>query len=243
MIATPEVPIWRERVTAAGVVMCAGALTRASKRTLSCGIPPSCRGAGGVMAATSWPRVSVQGRLPMRRHGGVLCSRSVIALEMALRLICQPRRNRSVRVHQLKVAEAARPTRRCLRAQALVEYRPEGGDSFTTSVALVHVALGHLASLRGSCTETAHSWCMPDPRNSQTGAPRDFEGGRTGDPRFIYQPHLLLEGAAQHVGSGFAPDNPCSGHRPAFFIALSPWMPTRMASSMVRGSSLPVCSR
>src|SRR5262249_6254656 len=100
-------------------------------------------------AATSWPKVSVQGRLPMRRHGGVLCSRSpwAIALEMALRLICLPRRNRSVRFDQFEVAEAARPARRGLWAQALVEYRPGGLDSFATPVALVQVVLDrHLAS-------------------------------------------------------------------------------------------------
>src|SRR5262245_48091460 len=85
----------------------------------------------------------------MRRHGRVLGSRSLsgIAREMALRLIYSPSRNGSVRLHQFEVAETARPTRRCLWAQALVDYRPGGIDSLATPVALVHVALDrHLAS-------------------------------------------------------------------------------------------------
>src|SRR5262249_38744600 len=85
----------------------------------------------------------------MRRHGRLLCARSlsIIALEMALRLIYPPSRNGSVRFDQFEVAVAARPARRGLRAQALVEYRPGGLDSFTTPVALVHIALDrHLAS-------------------------------------------------------------------------------------------------
>lgn len=124
------------------------ALTRARKRTHIVRDTPRCRAASCVMAATSRPGVSVHGGLSMRRHGGVLCSRllSVVALEMTLRLMCPSRRNRSVRFDQFEVPEAARPTGRCLRAQALVEYRPGGRDSFTTSAAFVHVALGHLAA-------------------------------------------------------------------------------------------------
>src|SRR5207247_659625 len=87
--------------------------------------------------------VSVQARLPARRHGGMRCYRSlsVLAREMPPRLTRPARRNCSVRFDQLEVAEAARSTRHCPRAQALVDNRPGGGDSFATPVALVHVAL------------------------------------------------------------------------------------------------------
>ena len=115
---------------------------------MPCGVPQRA-GRPAAHGCDDWSRVSVQGRLPTRRHRGVLCSRSlsVIALEMALRLIDPPRRNRSVRFDQFEVAEATRPTRRGLRAQALVEYRPGGLDSFAAPVALIHVALDrHLAS-------------------------------------------------------------------------------------------------
>jgi hypothetical protein len=102
----------------------------------------------------------------------MLCSRSllVIALEMALRLISPLRRNRSVRFDQFEVAEAARPAWRCLRAEALLEYRPGGLDSFAAPVALVDVALDmHLASPSAAgCTETAHSRCMPDSSKCKT---------------------------------------------------------------------------
>jgi hypothetical protein len=112
--------------------------------------------------------VSVQGRLPARRHGGMRCSRSlsVLAREMPPRLTRPARRNCSVRFDQLEVAEAARSTRHYPRAQALVDNRPGGGDSFATPVALVHVALDRHPGFpfRGFFTETARSLCMPGTR-------------------------------------------------------------------------------
>src|SRR5262249_57337999 len=94
-------------------------------------------------------------------------------VERAVGWIARPRRDRSVRFDQFEVAEAARPARRGLWAQALVEYRPGGLDSFATSVALVQVVLDrHLASpSAGGCTETARSRCMPDPRKCETALP------------------------------------------------------------------------
>src|SRR5262249_14796293 len=79
-------------------------------------------------------------------------------------LIYPPSRNGSVRFDQFEVPEAARPTRRGLRAQAFVDYRPGGLDSFATPVARVHVTLDrHLGfPFRGCCTAIPHSRCMPD---------------------------------------------------------------------------------
>ena len=119
--------------------------------------------------------VSVQGRLPARRHGGMRCSRSlsVLAREMPPRLTRPARRNCSVRFDQLEVAEAARSTRHCPRAQALVDNRPGGGDSFATPVALVHVALDrHQVSPSAASSRKLPVRCVcPVPEPAKRGAP------------------------------------------------------------------------
>ena len=118
---------------------------------------------------------SVQGRLPARRHGGMRCSRSrsVLARETPPRLTRPARRNCSVRFDQLEVAEAARSTRHCPRAQALVDNRPGGGDSFATPVALVHVALDRhqVSPSAASSRKLPVRYVCPVPEPAKRGAP------------------------------------------------------------------------
>jgi hypothetical protein len=119
--------------------------------------------------------VSVQGRLPARRHGGMRSSRSlsVLAREMPARLTRPARRNCSVRFDQLEVAEAARSTRHCPRAQALVDNRLGGGDSFATPVALVHVALDRhqVSPSAASSRKLPLRHVCPVPEPAKRGAP------------------------------------------------------------------------
>src|SRR2546430_1309462 len=119
--------------------------------------------------------VSVQGRLPARRHGGMRCYRSlsVLAREMPPRLTRPACRNCSVRFDQLEVAEAARSTRHCPRAQALVDNRPGGGDSFATPVALVHVALDRhpVSPSAASSRKLPVRFVCPVPEPAKRGAP------------------------------------------------------------------------
>ena len=92
---------------------------------------------------------------------------------MPARLTRPARRNCSVRFDQLEVAEAARSTRHCPRAQALVDNRPGGGDSFATPVALVHVALDRhqVSPSAASSRKLPVRHVCPVPEPAKRGAP------------------------------------------------------------------------
>src|SRR5262249_40502980 len=173
------VPIWRERVAAARRCVCRAATRRRKRAHIVRDIPSGGR-AARCMAGASLPRRRVTGGCPRDGvgGGGVLSPSRVLPPTWGSGGgrggPPPPRRDRSVRFDQFEVAEAARPTRRGLRAQALVEDGPGSLDSFATAVALVDVALDwHLAPSAAAAQKLPIRKGKPDPSKYGAALTRD----------------------------------------------------------------------
>src|SRR5262249_50228822 len=168
------VPIWRERVAAARRCVCRAATRRRKRAHVVRDIPSGGRPAVS-MAATSLPGRQFTDGFPRDGMEGccVLARSGFLPLKWGSGGSTRPAEIAASGSISSR-AEAARPTRRGLRAQALVEDGPGSPDSFATAVALVDVALDwHLAPSAAAAQKLPIRKGKPDPSKYGAALTRD----------------------------------------------------------------------